>query len=950
MSRLSARPRAGSFKSVLFCSAALCVFAASSAHAAEAEAEAADAEIVVNGSRPIAESEAAALEVQKNSDSLVTVAASDSVGRLPDQNIAQATGRLPGVAVERDQGQARYISLRGAPKTWTTLSFDGINVVSPEGRDARFDSVPSAIAKQIVVSKAVTPDMPGETVAGNVNIVTRSAFDYSGFHLAGKAGYGQAEYGKRPEYEGSLVLSDRFAVGGGELGVLVSGSYYERNMITDNFENDWEKISPEDSRPGNETRYWVVESENKLYRLTRKNWSVSGRADWKPDANNTISLRSIYTIFTDDEARDNYRFDMDDQRNALVANTASCSTTVNPSPTTSGFADVCVGNTPMKGTIYGIDIRQRSTLRAFKQSIFTNTLEGTHELAGGWKVNWLGNYTVSKDDRTVLGEASWNSPGTRTLRPTVGYDFSDPGISRLTLYTTLASGSPTQYSAGTQVTAIDTFNKPLGGITFTDAVDTTTAYTGRLAVSRDMPLFGGDATFKAGVQFDQRTKVVDEKTLSLNTAAQYATVGIPTDYNQFSISQPFMGKLYLGYTFNYFDTAKMKAVADAARASFALTPVNANFYDVREQVLAGYVMGTVRYDWGSLIGGVRVERVTNRGIAYAVTNSVSKLITAESGQTMVFPSLHLNYNLDDTKKLRLSFNTGAARADYDQMRPNVTYSDLNQTVSGGNPAVKPERAKGLDAYFEWYVRPQGYISIGAFYKKVSNVLYTSTRSFGSTSLNSDGVDRSRYIYSGIVNGGDGRLYGMEVAAQVQLEPWTRSLGLPDWMGGFGISANLTLNDSEVTKPAYYNVTSTTTGGVTTTAVTQAVAARKVRLPNTSDSVYNVGVYYEKYGLSARLQYQRRSLWLDAMADDDTQGGDTYWDADDELDFSARYAINRNVEVYFDASNLLNQPGRRFSDPAGILTARGTPTAMIKSQTIEWERFGRRFSGGVRVNF
>ncbi len=937
----AARPYIASLRSALSCTAAVGVLAlASPAFASEAEA-AADAEIVVSGVRPIAESEAAALAVQRNSDSLVAVAASDGVGRLPDQNIAQATGRLPGVAVERDQGQARYISLRGAPKTWTTLSFDGINVVSPEGRNARFDSVPSAIAKQIVVSKAVTPDMPGETVAGNVNIVTRSAFDYSGFHLAGKAGYGQAEYGKRPEYEGSLVVSNRFGLGSGEVGVLLSGSYYERNMITDNFENDWAKIA-RDARPGNESRYWAVESENKLYRLTRKNWSVSGRLDYKPDNANTISLRSIYTIFTDDESRDNYRFDMDDRQSDLVANTAACSTAINPSPTTSGFADICIGNTPTKGTLYGIDIRQRSTLRAFKQSIFTNTLEGTHEFGAGWKVNWLGNVTESKDDRTVTGEATWNSPNTRTDRPTVGYDFSDPNLSLLTLYTTLASGSPTQYSAGTRVTAIDTFVKPLGDITFTDAVDTTRAYTGRLAVSRDFPLLGGDATIRAGFQFDQRTKTVEESALKLsNGDARLAAIGMPSDYGQFSLSQPFMGKIRMGYTFNYFDTAKMKAVGEAARAQFgaAFTPNTGNIYDVRERVYAGYLMGNLRYDWGSIVGGVRVERVTNRGIATGTfTNDAGVTtsgvtINATSSQTLVFPSLHLNYNLDQTKKLRLSFNTGAARADYDQVRPNITYSDLSETISGGNPAIKPERAKGVDAYFEWYVRPQGYISVGAFYKKVTDVLYTSRRTFGSDVLNSNGVDRSGYIFSGIVNGGEGRLYGVELAAQLQLEPWTDQLGLPGWMGGFGVSANLTLNDSEVTKPAI-----------------GAVPARKVRLPNTSDSVYNVGVYYEKYGLSLRLQYQRRSMWLDSVANDDADGGDTYWDADDEMDFSARYAINRNVEIYFDASNLLNQPGRRFADPSGILTAKGMPTGVIKNQTMEWERFGRRFSGGLRVNF
>ncbi|QIK78175.1 TonB-dependent receptor plug domain-containing protein [Sphingomonas piscis] len=102
-------------------------------------------EIVVTGSRPIAESEAAALNVQRRADSIVAVAASDAVGRLPDQNVAQAASRLPGVAVERDQGQARYISLRGAPNCWTTLSFDGLNVVSSEGPAGRFRVAPGAL-------------------------------------------------------------------------------------------------------------------------------------------------------------------------------------------------------------------------------------------------------------------------------------------------------------------------------------------------------------------------------------------------------------------------------------------------------------------------------------------------------------------------------------------------------------------------------------------------------------------------------------------------------------------------------------------------------------------------------------------------------------------------------------------------------------------------------------
>ncbi len=922
----SQRFRAGLMSSVLT-AGLLIPYAAQAEETGEVAAsdDGSDGEaIVVTGKRPIAESEAAALEVQRNSDSLVAVAASDSVGRLPDQNIAQATSRLPGVSVERDQGQARYINLRGSPKTWTTLSFDGINVVSPEGRDARFDSIPSAIAGKIIVSKAITPDMPGETVAGNVNVVTRSAFDYSDLHVAGKAGIGFAELGNRKEYEGSAIISDRFNVGAGEIGILVSGSYYERNMITDNFETDYERVGAQDSRPGNETRFWAHEAENKLYRLTRKNWSVSGRLDWKPDDDNVISLRSIYTIFTDDEARDNYRFDLDDRQSDGSTSTAACTITPNPTPTNSGYADICIGNTPQSGTIYGIDIRQRSTLRAFRQSVFTNTLAGDHEFAdGAWKLSWLGNYTVSKDDRSVVGEATWDSPSTRTLRPTVGYDFSNPNLSHLRLYRTLQLSGPTRYQAGDPVTAIDSFTKPLSGFTVLDAVDTTKAYTGKLVLAHDAAFLGGDATFKVGFQFDQRTKVADENSIVLNAAQ--AAAFLPTDYNQFSIDQKFLGKIPMDYTFRYFDISKMRAASEAVQAANIFTPVTANNYDVREQVFAGFAMGTVRYDWGSVVGGVRVEHIKNRGLATG--------ITAETSQTLAFPSLHFNYNVDDNKKFRLSFNSGAARADYDQMRPNVVINDTNQTISGGNPAVKPERAYGVDAYFEWYVRPQGYLMAGLFYKKIKDVLYTQSATFGSNALDSNGIDRSGYIFSGITNGGDGRIYGIEAAAQLQLEPWTQDLGLPDFLGGFGISANVTLNNSKVEKPAV-----------------SGIPARKVRLPGTSDFVYNIGAYYEKYGLSLRLQYQNRSKWLDSIADTLADAGDTYWDSDDELDFSARYAITKNLEIYFDASNLLDHPGRRFSDPGNLLRATGVQAPNTSGQTIEWEQFGRRYTGGIRFNF
>jgi TonB-dependent receptor len=369
----------------------------------------------------------------------------------------------------------------------------------------------------------------------------------------------------------------------------------------------------------------------------------------------------------------------------------------------------------------------------------------------------------------------------------------------------------------------------------------------------------------------------------------------------------------------------MQTVSAAARANFAFSSLDEEDYTVRETVLAGFVMGTLRYDWGSIVGGVRVERLQNEGTATG--------LTASNEKTLFFPSLHLNYEVSPNGKLRVGYTTGAARANYDLIRPNVQISDADETIEGGNPAVRPERSWGLDAYLEWYIVPQGFASVGVFYRSVSDVLFTQRRTFGSNALDSGGIDRSDYVFTGITNGGEGRIYGLEAVLQLQLDPWTEDLGLPDFMGGFGINANLTLNNSRVTKPAF-----------------EDIPDRSVRLPGTSDVVYNIGAYFEKYGFSARLQYQRRSLWLDEVADELSDAGDTYWAADDELDFSMRYAFSEQFEIYADASNLLDQPGRRFSNPGGLLTASGIPTPFIENLTVEYERFGRRYSAGVRVTF
>lgn len=881
-------------------------------------------EIVVVGSRPIAESLAAALAVQKNSDSLVSVLAADSIGRLPDQNIAQAVSRLPGLSVQRDQGQARYVNIRGAPLNWTTLSFDGIYVISPEGRDARFDSLPSAIAGQVIVNKAVTADLNGETIAGNVNIVTRSAFDYKGLHFQGKAGAGFNDLGNGGEYEASAVLSNRWETGIGDIGVLVSGSYYQRNMGTDNFEIDWEEVSG-DTRPlaPGETgrRVWAREIENKFYRLTRQNWSATGRLDWQPDADNKLFVYSIYSIFLDDELRDNFRVDADDRQGNLPTAACTGSTPQLPAPGTTGYADVCTGNTPFKGTVYGVDFDARYRRNEPRQSIWTNTIGGDHNLSDAITLRWRGNYTRSVDTANTPYVITYQSPGFGSggsgaiNRVSVDYDLSNPFGSKVALFRTLRDPGG-QLSKGAAAASYLEFPNSLANIESVEARAVTNAYTGKAELFWKTGLFG-DTLLRFGAQYDSRTKTARENSFEISGATgtplanALTAAGLTNTAASMQSTTVYRQTLQPGYSFTLFDDAQATRVLDAALSVASLAPNDANFYRVKESVWSGYAMGTTRFDWGNIVYGARIEHIRNSGTAFVfINNDPPVLTTVNTNTTLVFPSAHLNWNVSDEHKLRIGLTTGAARPDYTVANPSFQIDDGDEAISGGNPFAVPERARGIDAYWEWYGRGGGFASVGVFYKDVSRALFSASRQFGDTRFDTAGLPRSQYDFSTTLNGGDGYIWGAEAALQLQVDNFGGDHG---FLGGFGIIANVTYNKSQVTTPD----------------------GRRITFPGTSRWVYNVGPYFEKYGVSARVVYQKRTEWLSELGDGST-GGDIFWDTDGELDASIRYAITPNIEIYAEGGNLLNGPGRRY--------------AGIKARTLEFEKFGRRFQAGARVTF
>jgi TonB-dependent receptor len=148
--------------------------AAALAQTADATADAAADEIVVTGS--IIQSQIASVEAKRAALNLVDVAAADAVGRFPDQNSAAALSRLPAVAVQRDQGQERYIQIRGAPNRWTSVMIDGVPMVGvDEGGDTRafrFDAVPAVLLSSLVINKSLTPDLQADAIVASIDLRT----------------------------------------------------------------------------------------------------------------------------------------------------------------------------------------------------------------------------------------------------------------------------------------------------------------------------------------------------------------------------------------------------------------------------------------------------------------------------------------------------------------------------------------------------------------------------------------------------------------------------------------------------------------------------------------------------------------------------------------------------------------------------------------------------------
>ncbi|UNG20287.1 TonB-dependent receptor [Stutzerimonas zhaodongensis] len=253
-----------------------------------------------------------ALREQRNSDSVKSVVHADGIGQLPDDNAAEALQRIPGLSVERDQGEGRFVSVRGIAPDLNSVTINGTLVPSPESgrRAVALDVLTSELVQSLSVVKTLTPDMDANSLGGTIEVESLSAFDHDGlfYSLSTEASYDENVGETSPKFSGAI--SNRFSLGGGvdNFGVAAALSWQDRDFGSDNVETGGAWDFEDGAR--------LEEFEQRDYEITRERTGFGLNFDYQPDDFSSYYLRTLYSRFKDTETRNAAGVEFEDAQRA----------------------------------------------------------------------------------------------------------------------------------------------------------------------------------------------------------------------------------------------------------------------------------------------------------------------------------------------------------------------------------------------------------------------------------------------------------------------------------------------------------------------------------------------------------------------------------------------------------------------------------------------------------
>jgi len=704
-------------------------------------------DVVVTG--VITDGIARSLNQQRNADGTVNVLSSDAIGRYPDPNVAESLQRVQGIAIQRDQGEGRYINVRGAPSAFTAVSVDGVAIpaVSPTTRAVDLDTLPSDIVSTVEVSKTLSPSQDADSIAGAVNIKTRSPFDKRRLSFSGYGGGSYNDYGGSDTRAGATI-SNVFGPNQ-TFGALLSLSFSETNRRPDNVENAW-------NYNATTNRYTIDETLFKDYETKRTRQALTGALEWRPTEETRAWLRGSYAEFEDDEYRDSLRFTYSD-------------------------GTLQAGSTDHSATFTGARIYKALRHRTQNNQITTLNLGGEHDFSNGAVWDATLAWARSEQSYPHRDELVYRS-GSQTL----SYDTTDHYAPTYSPFASTYYLTPTNYTFRENTYRTNTTEQE--DVSFKTNVELPTI------------IGGHEVTLKFGAKYSTRDVYADEERYRDRTTTAPVNPGALATLLSDRVSQNY--DYNLGVKFDHDLVAAyldgIRATSTNAAARRLPQSISAD-YTANEDIIAGY--GQARFDLGAtnVLIGLRVEQTNFDGSAIVVPRNATTgtLTSVSNDRTDFFPNLTLRHSFSESLIGRFALTRAISRPEYSEIVPRVVETSEGSTVTfaRGNPNLESALSNNIDAGLEYYLRPLGVISVNAFYKDLSDYRFTLNTQTPFADPTTPAITTA--IYTEAVNAPDGHLAGVEFN-------WQQTFDfLPGWASGFGVFANYTVTDAEIKTAASY---------------------------------------------------------------------------------------------------------------------------------------------------
>ena len=857
-------------------------------------------EVVISGSIEQG-SEAKAINIIKNSVRLVSVVSAETISKYPDHNGAESLKRVAGAAVQNDKGEGAYISLRGTPLDWTATLVNGnrLPIADEENftRIFEFEVLPSDLVDYIEVTRTVTPDIDGDNIGGSINFKTKSDVDHRIFNI--DVAGGTSALTAKPTGSLHFLWADQSK--NKKFSYAVNGSYYGRYYGAQAYLLAY----------GSNFNQGINRFELKDYGGTRQTAGGNLFLQYKFSSKFTLDAKILAGTMIDDKWQ---------QKMMYVYSSGD-------------------GSIVKEQNIHGKLNRLMAGGELNAEYKPTSRLKITARLSSFSNRFWYGNVPYSNND------------------PRNGYYTAEFSMRRAGYYTDVdyinANGTAAAPGTTPYVAKLLDLDNPYGhGDNYrniqpkfsypvvADSMEFRRLFTqinntkelnpvvaelnGTYSITNDIKLMaGGKFYWKTG----ERDISYHEWQLNKSTQAgaqPFPLTGLNLQaFNARGGYMPELGGHYTGLFLPFLTRSQLSSLITQFGDrwfEYAMNEENSDYrlwvgsnYKYHEYTGAGYLMATANlFGRLNLTGGLRLEYnsmyVTadttdtkpsidyTTGYVYFKTQSRSTL----NNNLAVLPSLNATLSIKDNQNLRFAISRTYHRQNFAEIKPGapvINYSDFEFTF--GNPNLKPTYSLNLDLAYEYFWGNKGMFSVSTYYKNVTNHIFATTQA--------DADPTSGIVYKSYENSGKSWIWGVEAMVK------RKFTFLPRFLSGFGVDANITYSLSRMQVPGRPKA--------------QAMAEQTPLL-------YNVALFYEKYGVSARLALNYTGGFLKEVNLAAVTGiGLVHKDASYDLfmaenyslDAQVAYSFKKHFTVFVEANNLLDWPFKEY---------RGNPNRPVR---IEYYR-------------